>query len=182
MHGRVGSALDCRTRCRRRGHCPAERCRQRRHRLLYGIIWPRPVGVEDVDMVQAESSQALVDRRQQMLPRGADSVRAWPHLVAGLRRDDELVAMSAEVFTKDAPEVRLGAAVRGSVHVCRVEVSDAAIEGPAKNRTARVERTTVAEVLPSAQRDRWKLQSAYTATPIHRRVITRGCRHIGHGD
>ena len=83
------------------------------------------VRVEDVDVVDAHALQRLLGARQDVLARSEVAVRAGPHVVARLRRDDELVAVRREVLAHHAPEVRLGRAVRRAVVVREVEVRDA---------------------------------------------------------
>ena len=51
--------------------------------------------------------------------------------VAGLGRDDELVAMAAKVGAQDITEGGLGRARRGPVIVGEVEMGDSEIESPA---------------------------------------------------
>ena len=52
---------------------------------------------------------------------------------------------------EDAGEVRLGAAVGGSVVVGQVEVGDAQVEGPTHDGALGVERPVVTEVLPQPE-------------------------------
>ena len=60
------------------------------------------MGIEDVDVVETHPAEALVEAGEQVLARSADAIGAWPHVVAGLGRDDQLVPMAAEVGPEDA--------------------------------------------------------------------------------
>ena len=68
---------------------------ERTHRLLERRLGIEAVRVEDVDVVEPHALQALVEARQQVLARAPFPVRARPHVVAGLARDDQLVAIRA---------------------------------------------------------------------------------------
>ena len=127
---------------------------ERAHCLLERGLRVEPVRVEDVDVVEPEAEEALVEARQQVLPRSPVAVRPGPHVVSGLRRDDELVAVGREVMAEQEPEVLLGGAIRRPVVVREVEVRDAEIECAADDLPARVQRTLVTEVLPEPERDR----------------------------
>src|SRR5207248_228455 len=96
----------------------------------------------------------------------------------GLCGYDQLVAVRAEVFVHDAPEVDLGAAVRRSVVVCQVEMGYALLERSAQGRATGLEREVVAEVVPEAKRDGGKLQAPSAASPIGHRVVTIGVGYV----
>src|SRR5256886_17705365 len=59
---------------------------QRAHRLLERRVRVVPVGVEDVDVLQAHPAQRLVQAGQQVLARAVVAVGARPHVVARLGR------------------------------------------------------------------------------------------------
>ena len=101
-----------------------------------------------------------------------------PHVPAGLRRDDQLVAVAAEVLGEDAPEVELRAAVRRPVVVGEVEVGDAEVECPAQDRAAVAQRAVVAEVLPQPERDRRELQAAAPAAAVGHRLVAVVGGHV----
>ena len=77
---------------------------ERAHRLLERRLRVEAVRVEDVDVVEAEAREALVEAREQVLARPPLAVRAGPHVVAGLRRDDELVAVRRRSRAKSRPK------------------------------------------------------------------------------
>ena len=113
---------------------------ERAHRLLERGRGVDAMGVEDVDVVETEAVEALVEAREEVLPRAAVAVRPRPHVVARLRRDHELVAVRPEVVPHDQAEVLLRRAVGRAVVVREVEVGDAEIEGAAHDRATRLER------------------------------------------
>ena len=104
--------------CAHEGVEGADGLLDRRHRV-------DAVRVEDVDVVDAHALERLLGARQDVLARSEVAVRAGPHVVARLRREDELVAVRREVLAHHAAEVRLGRAVRRAVVVREVEVRDA---------------------------------------------------------
>ena len=127
---------------------------ERPERLLERRGLVEPVAVEDVDVVQAHPLQGLLARGDEVLPRPAAlAVGAGPHVVAGLARDDQLVAVGPEVAREGGAEVALGRAVGRAVVVREVEVRHAAVEGPAQGRLLALERHVVAEVVPEAEGD-----------------------------
>ena len=71
---------------------------ERAHRLLERRVGVEAVAVEDVDVVQPHPRQRLVERGEHVLPRAAAlAVGPRPHVVAGLGRDHQLVAVGREV-------------------------------------------------------------------------------------
>ncbi len=149
----------------------ANRAVESTERLLHGRRRVEVVVIEDVDVVQTESFQALVEAGEQVLARSQVAVGSGPHVPAGLGRDDEFVAQGREVLAQDATEVDFGTAVGRAVVVREVEVRDAAIEGTAQHRTRQIDRTVVAEVLPESEADRGELDTAATTAPVLHRVV-----------
>ena len=153
-----------RRRCPRRAPCPAGRPCRARPSSPRAACPGRTGASRRCRRSRAPiRREALVEARQQVLARPAVAVRARPHVVAGLGRDDQLVAVRAQVLGEDPPEVRLGRAVRRAVVVGQVEVGDAEVEGAADDRALRLERPVVAEVVPQPERDRGQLQPAPAA-------------------
>ena len=105
--------------------------------------WSRPIRASDWSRLA-----------EQVLARAPVAVRSGPHVVAGLGRDDELVAVRREVLAEDPAEVGLGRAVGRAVVVRQVEVGHAAVEGPAEDGALGLERLVVPEVVPEPERDR----------------------------
>ena len=153
---------------------------ERAHRLLERRLRVEAVRVEDVDVVEPDAPEALVEAREQVLPRPPLPVGAGPHVVAGLRRDHQLVPVRREVLSEEPPEVLLGRAVRRAVIVREVEVRDPEVERPPDDRTARVERPVVAEVVPEPERHGRQLQPARTAAVVAHRVVALGGRNVRH--
>ena len=104
---------------------------ERAHRLLERRLGVEAVRVEDVDVLEPHPLQRLVEAREHVLARAPLAVRAGPHVVAGLRRDHELVAVGPEVLAEEAAEVGLRRAVRRPVVVREVEVQDPEVEARA---------------------------------------------------
>src|SRR6266511_3812977 len=70
-------------------------------RLLERSLGIEPVGVEDVDVVEAHPGERPVEAGQQVFPRTSFPVRPRPHVPACLRGDDELVPVGPEVVSED---------------------------------------------------------------------------------
>ena len=151
------------------------------HRLLERRVGVEAVGVEDVDVVEAHALQALVERGEQVLAAAPLAVGAVPHAVAGLGRDDELVAVAGEVGAQELAEGGLGRARRRAVVVGEVEVGDAGVEGGADDGALGIVGGVPAEVVPEAERDRRELQAGAAAVAIgHAAVVAGFGGEVGH--
>ena len=130
---------------------------ERTHGFLDGRHRIRAVRIKNVDVVETHSRERLFGGRDQVLARTVVAVGTRPHVVAGLRRDDELIAVRREVFPHHPSEVRLGGA-------------DLAlgVEGP-----------VVAEVPPQAERDRRKVQAGGADLAVIGVAVTVFRRHVG---
>src|SRR5262245_30816692 len=80
---------------------------ERAHRLLEWRLRVEAVGVEDVDVLETHPREALIEAREEVLARTPLAVRARPHVVARLRRDDELVTEGPEILVHEHAEVLL---------------------------------------------------------------------------
>ncbi len=118
----------------------ADRGGQRAHGLLERGVRVGAVAVEDVHIVQAHPGERLVQAGQQVLARAPLAVGAGPHVVSGLGRDDQLIAVRAQVLAQDAAEVDLGRPVRRTVVVGEIEVGHAQVERAAQDRPLGVQR------------------------------------------
>ena len=169
------------------GLAGAHRGVQRAHRLLQRRVRVEPVAVEDVHVVDAHPGQRLVQTGQQVLAGAAAlPVRARPHVVAGLGRQDQLIAVRPEVLGEDRAEVGLRAAVGRPVVVGQVEVRDAAVEGAPQDGPLPLEGHVVAEVVPQPQRDGGQVQATSAAAAVPAAVATEtvvalGIGEVGHG-
>ncbi len=151
---------------------------ERAHRLLERRVGVEAVRVEDVDVVEAEAVEALVEAGEEVLARAAVTVGAGPHVVAGFRGDDELVAERLQVVAQESAEVLFRGAVRRPVVVGQVEVGHSEVEGATHDRAARLERPVVAEVPPESERDRRQLEAAAAAAAVAHAVVAVGCGHV----
>ena len=128
--------------------------------------------VEDVHVGQAHALQTLVQRGEDVFARAPLAVGAGPHQIAGLGRDDELVAVRGEVLAQEAAEVLLGRAGRRAVVVGQVEMSEAEVERAAEHRALVADRVGAAKVVPQAQREPREFEAAAAATGILDRLVT----------
>src|SRR3977135_2261466 len=78
---------------------------ERAHGLRERGVGGKSMRVEDVDVLEAHAREALIEARQEVLARAPLAVRAGPHVVAGLRGDDELVAPRPDVLREDATTI-----------------------------------------------------------------------------
>ena len=103
---------------------------ERPHGFFHRGVRVAPVTVEDIDVGEPHPLQRLVQRGEEVFARAKVAMRARPHGIARLGRDDQLVAIGAEVFAENPTEGFLGRARDGPVVVREVEVGDAEVEGP----------------------------------------------------
>ncbi len=134
------------------------------------------VVVEDIDVVQPHPQQARVQGSKQILARAMVAIRAGPHVVSGLGRDDQLVPVWAKILLEDPAEVGFGGAVWRAVIVGEIEVNDTEIECLPQDRALCLQGATVPEVLPQAERYFWKQQAATPGPPVGHGVIALGVR------
>ena len=148
-------------------------------------VLPRTVRVEDVDVVEAHAAEAIVERREEILARGANAVGARPHVPAGLGGNEKLVAQGThvpcdtEVLPQNRAEVFFGRAVRRTVVIGEVEVRDAAVEGAADHGAAGLKDIRPAKVLPEAERDGRQHEAGVAAAAKVGAVVTRGIGNVG---
>ena len=102
---------------------------ERAHRLLERGLGVESVRVEDVDVVEPHPPQAGVEAREQVLARSPLAVGPRPHVVAGLGRDDELVAIGArDRARRIRPKFSSAEPYGRAVVVGEVEVRDPEVE------------------------------------------------------
>ena len=135
------------------------------------------MGVEDVDVVQAQAPEGLVAGGDEVLAGAASlPVGARPHVVTRFGTDDELVTVGLEVGGQDAAEVDLRLTVGRTVVVGEIEVGDATVEGTTQHGTLGRPWVKVSEVVPQAQGDGKQQQTAGPATSVlHGVVAILGC-------
>ena len=147
---------------------------ERAHRLLERRLRIDAVRIEDVDIVEPHALQALVEAGEQIFAAAPFAIGARPHVVAGLGRDDQLVAIAREIGRAGLAESLLGRAGRRAVIVGEIEMGDAEIEGRAAHRRACVsKRRVAAEIVPEPERDRRQLQAAPPAAAVGHGIVAR---------
>src|SRR5699024_11233422 len=109
------------------------------------------------------------------------TIGAWPHVVAGLGRDDEFVAQPGEVGAQHVPEIPLGGAARRSIIVGQVELSDALVERVQNDVALRLHRAVITEVVPSAEGDEREFQAAGAGAAHGHAGIAMGWRWVASG-
>ena len=139
---------------------------QRLQRLLERRRGVVAVAVEEVDVVQVHAPEALVEACHEVLAGAPVAVGPGPHVVAGLRADEELVAVGTEVVIHEAAHRLLGRAVRRAVVVGEVEVCDAVVESVARDVAAALVGVHAAEVVPEAEADLGQEHAAVSAALV----------------
>ena len=89
--------------------------------------------VEDVDIVDAKSPQALIKAGEKVLSRPEVAIGARPHVPTRLGGDDEFVAKVPEVLTENSTEIGLGTAVGRPVVIGQIEMGDAQVESSSQD-------------------------------------------------
>src|SRR5438445_1050383 len=145
---------------------------QRTQGLLERGLGIEAMRIEDVNVLEAQPLQAPVEAGKQVLPRTPEAVRPGPHVVTGLGRDHQLVAVSGQVGSEDVAEALLGRAVRRPIVVRQVEVRDAEIEGAADDGPLRLDRALAPEVLPEPKGHGGQLEPAATGASVWHAGVT----------
>ena len=131
--------------------------------------------VEDVDIVETKTAQRLIKRREHILASTtARPVRTGPHVVSGLGRDHQFVAVGGQIRAQQLAEVDFRLAGWRPVVVGEVEVRDAGVEGGAHDLALGSGRMKVAEVLPQPQRDGWQQKPRAPAAAIDHGPVIAG--------
>ena len=107
--------------------------------------------VENVHIIKPEPRKARVKTGKQILSASPVPVRTIPHRVTGLRADNQFVAVSAEIFAQNAPEIALRRTRFRPVVVGKVKVRDAAVKSREAKRFHVFKRGGVAEVVPKTE-------------------------------
>ena len=136
------------------------------------------VVVEDIDVLETHAPQALIETRQEILSRSEVTVGAGPHVPAGFRGNDELVAQGREILGQNAPEIDLGTAIGRVVVVREIEVGDPEVKCPSKNRSLGVDGSIVAKIVPESGRNRGRKEAAAPAASIRHGVVAGSRRHV----
>ncbi len=89
-----------------------ERC-QRAHGFFERRLRIEAVRIENVDIVEAEALQRLIGRGDEVLAAPPFAIGAFPHVIAGLGRDDQFIAIGLEVARHDLAEELFDRARRG---------------------------------------------------------------------
>ncbi|OPZ10864.1 MAG: hypothetical protein BWZ10_02288 [candidate division BRC1 bacterium ADurb.BinA364] len=146
---------------------------ERPHGLFERRVRVEPVRVEDVDIVEPEPAQRLVERTQQVLARTAAlPIGPGPHVIAGLGRDDQFVAVVAQIGFQQLADGLLGGAARRAVSVGQVEVRNAQVEGAQAHPSRFFVGIVVAEVPPESERNARQRQSAAATSFVGHRVVS----------
>ena len=108
--------------------------------------------IEEVYVVDVQASERLVERCHEILARAPVAIGSRPHVVAGLRGDEQFIAEGAEVVVHQSAEGLFGGPIGRTVVVCQVEVGDTMIEGIVCDLTTALIGVDASEVVPESQR------------------------------
>ena len=122
--------------------------------------------VKDVDIVEAESAQALVQAGQKVLTRTVIAVGSGPHVPSRLAGDDHLVSQGTKVSAEQRAKIPFRTSVRWAVVVGQVEVGDPEIEGSSKDGALCLEGMVVAEIVPEPERQHREQDPAPPTSPV----------------
>ncbi|MNW64959.1 hypothetical protein D3C74_432910 [compost metagenome] len=104
--------------------------------------------IVNIHIVQPHPFQALVEAGNEVFLRTPFAIRAWPHVVAGFAGDDQLVAVSGEIFSQNLSKGFLGGPGRRTVVVGQIEVGNPQVKGPSDHGAAVLKHIIAAKVMP----------------------------------
>ena len=119
--------------------------------------------------------QALVERSYQIFPGTPVAIRARPHVVTCLCRDEQLITVGTEREVHHAPEGLFGGTVGGAIVIGEVVAGDAVVEGIVHHGFTIGKVGGAAEVVPEAERQCGHEDAgASAATILHQSVVAVG--------
>ena len=84
--------------------------------------------IEDIYIIQPHSLQALVKACEQILSASPVPVRSRPHIIAGLRTDDQLISVCMKLILQNLSKILLCTSRLWTVVVCKVKMSDSIVK------------------------------------------------------
>jgi hypothetical protein len=136
--------------------------------------------VEDVHVVRAQPAQALIQTGEQILAGSPVPIWSWPHGIAGLAREDQLVPVRRQVGRQDPPQGVFRRARGRPVVVGQIEMGDAEVEGVEEQPAHALEGRALPEAVPQAQRDGGEPEPAAAAAAIDHGLVAIGGGLVGH--
>jgi hypothetical protein len=115
--------------------------------------------VKDIHVVELQALERLFEGGEQVFARTPFAVGTGPHVVAGLGRDYEFIAVGGEIGAENLAEICFRRTGRRAVIVGQIEVGDAEIKGAPHNGLTIFVSIDVAEVMPKAERDKRELDA-----------------------
>ena len=110
--------------------------------------------VEEVNIVEMHTLQALVETGHEVLSRAPVAIRSWPHIIARFAADEKFVAIWTEVIIHESSHRFLSTAIRRAVVVGQIEMCDAIVEGIVRDGTASLVWVNATKVVPESQTQR----------------------------
>ena len=107
--------------------------------------------VKYIEVFEAGALEALIDTGMQVLAGSPFAVRAGPHQIACFGRDDQLVAVSLQLFLEYFTEIAFCRSGRGAVVVGNIDVGDSMVEGVKDHLFCLFLVVYVAKIMPQAQ-------------------------------
>ncbi|CAB4585633.1 unannotated protein [freshwater metagenome] len=155
-------------------------CGESTHGFFKWRVWVESVRIEDVDVVETHSGEALVERGEQILARTPLAVGAGPHIEAGLARDNQLVAIRRKIRRENLPENALGRSGRRAVIVGEIDVGHTLVESAEDDVALHTAIAVVTKVVPEPERHSWQLDSTSPAAGIGNRFISVWMSFVRH--
>ncbi|MPN01338.1 hypothetical protein SDC9_148547 [bioreactor metagenome] len=127
--------------------------------------------VEDVYILQAHPSQALVEAGEHILSAPPLPIYTWPHAIPCLGGDDQLITIGREVLGKQFAEVQFSRSCWRSIVVSQIKVGDSQIECGMQHLAGVGQGSCVPKIMPEPKGDGRELQTAFPASVVEHRVV-----------
>jgi len=114
------------------------------------------VGIEDVEILDAEGAQGAVDAGAERFAAGAESMGSGPCVVAAFGGDDQFIAEGVEVGFQQVGKERF------AVIVAEIHGGDAEIEGAENDGAPACGIVVWGEVIPKAEGDGGELEAVFS--------------------
>ena len=124
---------------------------QRHHGFFQRRVGIEAVGIEDVDVGQAEAFQARIQARDQRLARAPFAIGTRPHIVASLGGNDHFISVLAKITLHDVSKMGLSTTGWRTIIVGQIEMSNTSVKGLVKYSSIVFKYIYTTEIMPKAQ-------------------------------
>jgi hypothetical protein len=121
------------------------------HGFLEGCIGVRAVVVENIHVLKPHSLQGLVTAADQVLATPPLSIRTWPHIVASLAGDDQLIPVRGKVPFQDGTKPLFCTSSRWTIIVRQIKMGNTIVKCSGENAPAYLVVSLCPKIVPESK-------------------------------